>query len=96
MDRVTRCKLLVVILMSLKLIEAMQSQAMFPYYVRTIGIASERHLVISCGVKCNLEQFCQGFVISPAEADPCILLFENSTNLETAGNEVFYKEIEGE
>ena len=96
MDRVTRCKLLVVILMSFKLIEAMQSQGTFPYYVRTSRIASERHLVIRCGVKCNLEQFCQGFVISPPEADPCILLFENATNLETAGDEVFYKELEGE
>ena len=79
--------------MCFKLIEEMQSQATFPYYVQTSRIASELHLVIRCGIKCNLEQYCQGFVISPAEADPCILLFENSTNLETAGGEVFYKEM---
>ena len=84
--------------MCFKLIEAMQSQGTFPYYVETSRITSELHLVIRCGMKCNLEQYCQGFVISSAKADPCILLFENSTNLETAGNEVFHKEmvIEGE
>ena len=94
MELFTQCQFLAVILMSF--IEVMQSQSTFPYHVETSRTAPESHLVLRCGMKCNLEEFCKGFLISSAEADPCILLFEHLDNSATVGNEVFCKEKQGE
>ena len=93
MERFTRCKLLVVILMSFKFIEAKQNQAMFTYYAATNKTSSELHLAIRCGMKCNLEKRCQGFVISSGKTDSCSLQLEHFKNLETAGNEDFHEDI---
>ena len=94
MERFTRCKLLLFILVSFKLIEAKQNQAMFTHYVATSRTLSELHLAIRCGMKCNLEKRCQGFArISSGKTDSCSLQLEHFKNLETAGNEDFHEDI---
>ena len=57
----------------------------------TLDTARDKHQEIRCGMRCNLDDGCQGYMVSSDEQDPCSLIFEHSVEVEVGSNEVFYK-----
>ena len=55
----------------------------------------DNHVILCCAVKCNLEENCQSFVVDSNKEDPCVHLYQNSSN-EGSGEVEFYKESEGQ
>ena len=59
----------------------------------TLDTAHDKHQEIRCGMRCNLDDGCQGYMVSSDQQDPCSLIFENSIEVEVGSNEVYYKLI---
>ena len=55
----------------------------------------DNHVILRCAVKCILEENCQSFVIDSDHEDPCVYIYQNSSN-GVSGEVEFYKESEGQ
>ena len=57
----------------------------------TLDTDHDKHQEIRCGMRCNLDDDCQGYMMSSSEQDPCSLIYEDSVDVEIGSKEVFYK-----
>ena len=81
-------------LLTFSILEINAGFVMSTYKVKTSGIlapAHDKHQEIRCGMRCNLDDSCQGYMMSSSEQDPCSFIYENSVDVEVGSNEAYYK-----
>ena len=81
-------------LLTFSILEINAGFVMSMYEVKKSGILApthDKHQEIRCGMRCNLDDSCQGYMVSSDQQDPCSLIYENSVDVEVGSNEAYYK-----
>ena len=60
-----------------------ESAVMHRYDMKPSGDTTSTSLLMPCGIRCNKDEDCQGFVIQSELDDPCILLYKDTNMVIT-------------